>query len=305
MKKKRPEHLWHPVYWPTFLGLGFVWLVNRLPLSAQHFIGRLLGRILILVATDRKHIADTNLTLCFPQLSRQEHKKMLIEVFKDQGIAMIESGMAWWPQTEKLAPLGDIIGFEHVKKAQVEGKGILFLSGHFTSLDVTGGILSQHMKFDGMYRKNNNPVVEELSKKGREAFFEELIERSDIRRLVRRLKDGKAVWYAPDQDMGMKLSVYAPFFGVPAATITATARIAKMSKAAVIPLSMRRSPEGRYIIEILPPLENFPTGDDVADATRVNHVIENMVMKAPTQYMWVHRRFKSNPHGKGFLYKNR
>ena len=303
MKQKRPENLWHPTYWPTFLGLGLVWLINRLPLPAQHKIGRLLGRILMCIAKDRKHTADTNLSLCFPHLSPKEHNQMLSDVFKDQGIAMIESGMAWWPQPEKLTPLGDIIGFEHVEKAQAEGQGILFLSGHFTCLDVTGGILAQHMRFDGMYRKNNNPVIEELSKKGREVFFEELIERGDIRRLVRRLKDGKAVWYAPDQDMGMKLSVYAPFFGVSAATITATARIAKMSKAAVIPLSMRRNDQGRYIIEMLPPLEDFPTGDDVADATKVNQVIESMIMKAPTQYMWVHRRFKTHPKGKGYIYK--
>ena len=303
MKQERPESLWHPTYWPTVLGLIIVWLINRFPLTVQHACGRILGRILMLVATDRKHIADTNLTLCFPHLTPSEHKKMLSDVFQDQGIAMIESGLAWWPQPRKLLPLGDLVGFEHVEKAQAEGKGILFLSGHFTSLDVSGCILAQHMKFDGMYRKNNNPVIEELSKKGRELFFEELIERSDIRRLVRRLKDGKAVWYAPDQDMGMKLSVYAPFFGVPAATITATARIAKMSKAAVIPLSMRRSNEGRYLIEMLPALENFPTGDDIADATRVNQVIESMIMQAPTQYMWVHRRFKSHPQGKGYLYK--
>jgi KDO2-lipid IV(A) lauroyltransferase len=303
MKKQRPTQLWHPVYWPTHLGLFFVWLINKLPLSLQRSLGALFGRVLYYVAPDRRHVAKTNIRMCFPELSAAEQAALVKSIFKEQGIALIESGMAWWPQPERLIPLGEVIGFEHVQKAQQEGKGILFLSAHFTSLDITGGILAQHMKYDGMYRKNNNPVIEKLSKQGREQFFEELIEKRDIRKLVKRLREGKAVWYAPDQDLGMKLSVYAPFFGVQAATITATARIAKMSGCAVIPLSMRRSDEGRYIIEMQPPLEDFPTGDDVADATRVNEVVEGMIRKSPAQYMWVHRRFKSHPEGKGYLYK--
>lgn len=230
---------------------------------------------------------------------------MLRETFVEHGIGLIEAGLAWWPRPELVEPHADIIGLEHIQSAQAEGRGVLLLCGHFTMLDVAGLILGQKIHYDGMYRKNNNPLIEQISSRGRSAFFDELIERKDIRRLIKRLKDGHTVWYAPDQDMGRKQTVFAPFFGVPAATLTATSRIAQMTNAAVIPIALRRTDSGRYSIEMHAPLDQFPTGDDLADATKVNQTLESMIIKAPAQYMWVHRRFKTHPNGKNFLYQRR
>lgn len=228
---------------------------------------------------------------------------MLKNTFKEQGIGLIELGLAWWPNPSKLKKMGKVIGLEHLLKAQNEGKGVLLLCGHFTVLDVAGIILAQYTRFDGMYRLNNNPLIEKVSSNARKKFFDELIERRDIRKLIRRLKDKHTVWYAPDQDMGKKNTVYAPFFGVPAATLTATSKIAKMTHAVVLPLGLRRDLNGEYIIEIHEPLKDFPTGDDIVDATRVNQTLEMMIRKSPTQYMWIHRRFKTHPQGKNYLYQ--
>jgi KDO2-lipid IV(A) lauroyltransferase len=115
--------------------------------------------------------------------------------------------------------------------------------------------------------------------------------------MIRRLREGKVVWYAPDQDYGPKQSVFAPFFGVPAASIVATMRIAEMGRAVVVPLYHYRDENDHYHVEIQEPLENFPSGDDLADAARVNAVIERNVARYPDQYFWVHRRFKTRPEG--------
>ena len=279
-------------------------LCNLLPLKAQHVLGRLLGQLLFTVAKERRRVARINLKLCFPDLSSTEREKLLRETFIEQGKGLIEAGLAWWPRPELVTPYADVTGMQHIDYAQEQGRGVLLLCGHFTMLDVAGLILSQRLDYDGMYRLNNNPLIEKISTRGRKAFFGELIERRDIRRLIKRLKEGRIVWYAPDQDMGKNQTVFAPFFGVPAATLTATARIAKMTNAAVVPIALRRKLNGRYLLEIQPALENFPSGDDVADATTVNQTLEHMVSEAPSQYMWVHRRFKTHPKGKNYLYKH-
>ena len=124
----------------------------------------------------------------------------------------------------------------------------------------------------------------------------------DIRQTVRLLRQGEVVWYAPDQDYGTAHAVFVPFFGIPAATITATSRIAKMGKAAVIPCAHYRLPGGRYEIEFGAPLDGFPSGDEEADTARINQTIEHYVRKHPEQYLWVHKRFKHQPPGQAKLY---
>ncbi len=146
-----------------------------------------------------------------------------------------------------------------------------------------------------MYRPNENPVLEHQIRGNREARFGEPIKRDDIRGVIRALRCGEGVWYASDQNYGHQHSVFAPFFGIPAATNTATSRIARSTGAAVVPFFTLRLPDGRYLQIIEPALTDFPSDDPARDAERINHLIEDWVRQAPEQYFWMHRRFKDRP----------
>ena len=181
---------------------------------------------------------------------------------------------------------------------------MILLSAHFTSLEIGGRLLALRAPFHVLYREHKNPVFESVMRRARERHFEKAIPREDMRGLLRSLKENRAVWYAPDQNYGGEHSVYVPFFGVPAATITTTSRIARISGAAVVPFFPRRLGHGRgYRLILHPPLEDFPGEDPAADAARINRLIEAEIRKAPEQYLWVHRRFKTHPDGKNVLYR--
>ena len=213
------------------------------------------------------------------------------------GEALTEMAGAFCNQRIDLGKRLEIIGREHVDHLLAEGKGVLLLGMHFNTIDVGSRLLGKVMRFSVVYKPNKNLVLDWLIKQGR-SEVEHYIDRDDLRGLVRHLKAGRAVWYAPDQDYGMKHAVFAPFFGVPAATITATTRIVRMSGATVVPVAHYRLPGGRYRIEFGAPFEGFPGADEQADADRINATIEHYVRKAPEQYLWVHRRFKNQPDGR-------
>ncbi|MET0356116.1 MAG: lipid A biosynthesis acyltransferase, partial [Cellvibrio sp.] len=218
------------------------------------------------------------------------------------GKAIVESALALWGPVSKLKNRYTITGLEHIEAAQARGQGVLMVGCHFTTLDIAGRMLAFHVKYDMLYRKDPNPLLAYKLVSAREGFAGSAIIKSDTRQLIRNLRQGNVVWYAPDQDFGPRHSVFAPFFGVQTATVVGTARIAKMGQAAVISFFHYRDENNHYRIEIGPPLENFPTGDDVADATRINHMIETAVAKQPEQYLWVHRRFKTRPPGEPDVY---
>jgi KDO2-lipid IV(A) lauroyltransferase len=153
-----------------------------------------------------------------------------------------------------------------------------------------------------LYRKDPNPLLAYKLISARESFAGNAIVRTDTRQLIKNLRHGNVVWYAPDQDFGAKHSVFAPFFGVRAATVVGTARIAELGKAVVIPFAHYRDENNHYHLVIEPPLDGYPTGDDVSDATRINHSIETAIAKQPDQYLWVHRRFKTRPEGEPSFY---
>ena len=192
----------------------------------------------------------------------------------------------------------DVEGLEQLNDAQRTGKGVLLLGMHMSTLDFCGALLGQLAPFDVMYRRNKNKLLELIMTKGREQHFDSAIERREIRQVIRRLREGAVVWYGPDQDYGRKHSVFAPFFGLEAASITATARIVKMTGAEVVVFSHYRDLEsGRYRICLSRPFTGFPHEDDIENCRVVNEVIETAIREAPEQYWWVHRRFKTMPEG--------
>ena len=305
-KVPQRQGFWQPRYWPTWLMLGTLWLCTRLPYRLQIHLGAGLGRVLYHISRHRRFVTETNIRLCFPELNEQARRARVRAVFRNNGIGILETAMAWWMPESGLPPKLELKGREYLDQALEQGRGVILLGAHFSSLDLGGLLFARFYKVSGMYRPHNNPLMDRVIRRGRERFFERAIERSDIRSVIRTLRQNGIVWYAPDQDMGIKNAVYAPFFGIPAATITATTRMVKLNDSPILMLAQHRLPDDSgYELELYPALENFPGKTPEEDAQRVNAAIEQAVRKDPSQYMWVHRRFKTHPQGKNFLYQKR
>ncbi len=251
-----------------------------------------------MLAKRRRHIADVNLALCFPQLSTEKRLALLKRVFRSSGIGIVETATVWLRDPAELRDLVEIHGIENLKGALAEGKGVILLGMHLSTLDFCGAVLSSHVDFDVMYRRNKNLLLESIMTRGRVRNFPHAIERRDIKAVIRALKEGRAVWYGADQDYGRKHSIFVPFFNEPAATITATARLARLYDSPVITFThYRSSDDSHYEIFLGEPLANYPTDDQAADATTINCHIERAIERQPDQYWWLHRRFKTRPDG--------
>ena len=296
-----------PRYWLTAMGLLAMRVMALLPLRIQLLIGRIIGRLMYKFEKRRRHIASINIDLCFPKLNTKDKKRLLKKNFESVGISLVEIAFSWWGNERRLKPLAHFKGLEHVIHAQEQGRGVLLLGAHFTCLEIGDILLALHIPTINMYKKHRNPLFNAVMKKNRLKHATGIIEHRDIRSFVRELKRGKVCWYAPDQDFGKKANcVFAPFLGVPTATLTATARIAKMSNAVVIPFFTKRRSDGSgYDQIILPPIDNYPSGDDVKDAAVFNEILGEQVLLAPEQYLWLHRRFKSRPAGESKVYKKK
>ncbi len=300
--------LLHPRYWLLWLGLGVLWLVAQLPYSLLLGLGRLVGKFMYYFMAERREVARINLELCFPHMSQQEREALLRENFASNGIALFEMAMAWWWPKRRLARLAKIEGIEHLHNAAAKGQGVVLMSLHFTTLEIGAALLGQVVTIDGMYREHRNAAFDFVQRHGRERHNRDAkaVEREDVRSMMRSLRSGRAIWYAPDQDYGRKASVFVPLFGVPAATVTATSTFARLGKAQVVPFTQSRLPGAQgYQLTIHPPLQDFPSGDDMADALRINQWVEQSIAQQPEQYMWVHRRFKTRPEGVARPYAKR
>lgn len=298
--------LLHPRYWPTWLGLGLVWLLSWLPVRVQMMLGEALGWLAGRLVRGRRRVVLANLALCFPELPEAEHQRRADRHFRDLGAGVFETALAWFAPDWRLRRLGKVSGIEHLHAAQADGRGALLLTGHFTTLEIGARFLClAGIPFHAMYRPYNNAVMDWCMHRLRELRSRRpALPRADLRRLVRALREGGAIWYAPDQALDRRISVYAPFFGIPVLSITATARLAQMGRAAVVPYFPARE-NGRYHVRILPALEPFPESDDLASATRVNQVLEQGIRLAPSQYFWVHKRFKHVPDGVADPYRRK
>lgn len=284
-----------------WLAFAAMWLAAQLPWVLQRALGTLIGASALRLAGARRRAATINLALCFPEKSPAQRDVLLRENFRDFGIGLFEFARAWWGSAEPMRRTVRIEGREHLDALRAQGRGVLMVSGHFMTLEMSGRLLCDHVPLAGMYRRHRSEVFEWAVKRGRLRYAAAMFSNEEIRPAMRHLKQGGLLWYAPDQDMRGKDTVFAPFFGVPAATITATHQFARLSGCAVVPFFHRR--EGAdYVLRIAPPLADFPSGDAVADSARVNAAIEAMVREAPSQYLWLHRRFKRRPPGSSSPY---
>ena len=300
-----PSKLLWPRYWPLWLGLGLLWLIAQLPYRAQLTIGAALGKVLFIIAPRRRHIARTNLGLCFPELTPQQREHILRDHFATLGMSVIETAMSWWMPADRLRALVKASGADYVIEQCQQQRGVIMLGGHYTTLEISGAFvaLATNVRFNVVYRPHENALIEWMYQRYRHRHATRAFTRDDMKGMVRALRKNEVVWFASDQNFGLKNSVFSPFFGVPAATNTATSRIARMTGAAVVPLLSRRLPGAAgYELTFLPALEDFPSEDVQRDTDRINLTIEHHVRRAPEQYLWIHRRFKDRPPGEERFY---
>lgn len=293
-----------PRYWGLWLGLGIMRGLSLLPMPLAMAVGRGMGRAMYRLLPKRRHVAARNVELAFPELDDAARENLLREIFDSLGLSVIETAWSWWASDRRVQGMQRIEGLEHLERARARGKGVILLTAHFTTIELTGRILCKGLPgMNAMYRRHRNPLFQEIMRRGRERSVPQ-IAKQDVREMVRVLKKGEAVWYAPDQAFRGKMSTTANFFGIPCPTNTATHRMARMTGAAVVPFLSRRLPgTGGYLVQLLPPLEDFPSDDSQADTQRSNDLIESWIRQVPDQYLWVHRRFKPEEEGMPSPYK--
>lgn len=294
----------HPRYWLTWLGIAALYLVTLLPYPLIRRIGFTLGRLFMRIGKRRVKIAERNLELCFPDMSREARAQILQENFESTGMAVMETGMAWfWPDW-RVKKIFQVEGLEHMRQAQAEQRGVLLIGVHFLTLELGARVFGLYNPGVGVYRPNDNPLMDWLQTWGRLRSNKYMIDRKDVKGMIRALRAGEIIWYAPDHDYGPRRSVFVPLFAVDkAATTTGTSILMQAADPALVAFAPIRNKDGSgYRLVISPAIEGFPMDDEVAAAAFMNRVVEKEILRAPGQYMWLHRRFKTRPEGESSLY---
>lgn len=299
----RARDYWHPRFWPMWINLGILRTIALFPYRSQILLGSVFGKIIQILSPKRQRVVDINLQLCFPEKSVAERNKIKNASYQNLGIALLEMSMCWWWSEDRLRSLVEIRGREHIEAVLDSGRGVILLTGHFTSLEIGGRLFTLSMPLQAMYRTQKNRLFDSYLYTRRKSYLENVISRKNTRQMIRGIKKLIPTWYAPDQNFHNEKNVFVPFMGVQTATISAGSRIAQSSGGAMLPFYPERKKDGSgYIIWIEPPLVDFPSGDDVRDATAINASIEKFVRQNPEQYLWAHKRFKTRPPGEPAIY---
>lgn len=284
------------------LGIVFMRAIARLPLAWVRSIGAVLGWLLYLFAVSRRRVVDTNLRLCFPGQGVARRGALVRSAFVHFAQAWIDRSWLWHGDPGKTLDRLRVTGA--VDELAGTDPVILF-APHFVGLDAGWTALTQQLdrSFATIYTPQRNKVVDRWSQQGRSRFGRSRIfeRRAGTRAIVSMVRSGQALYLLPDMNFGPQESVFVPFYGVPAATLTSLSRFSKLGRAKVVPVLTRMTPEG-YAVEILPAWRDFPGADPVADAALMNQRLEHYIDAMPDQYYWVHRRFKSRPPGAAPVY---
>ena len=295
----------HPRFWPTWLALGLLWPFSRLPMAVLWAVGGALGQLLYALHARGRRTATRNIALCFPALSADARARLVRRHYRALGRAIVGTGFTWWAAPHRQRALVRLRDRAHYDRALTADRAIILLAPHFVMMELGGVRLAQERPMISMYKQARNPLIDWLMRRGRERYGGIMYERdSALRPLIRRLRGGSPFYYLPDQTPSDAAYVFAPFFGVATATIAALARMAQLTDALVIPCFTKQLPYGQgYEVIFKPALENFPSGDAIKDATRMNTAIEEGVREMPEQYMWTYKRFKLRPDGVPSLYE--
>lgn len=255
------------------------------------------------VLKKRHQIAKRNLELCFPGNSSEQNDALVRKNFQYTGMALIETGMAWfWPKW-RIHQISSVVGKETLLEVQQEGRGVLVLCSHHLNLEMTARVFSQFAKGYGVYRPHSNPVYEFVQHRGRTRFGHQMIDRKDVKSMLKVLKKGERLWYLPDHDYGEQSSVFAPFFNVDLAASTAGSSVLiDATKCAVIS-GVTVVENGHYTLHIGNDLSaQIERRNPVNAATVLNRELEGMIQRDVAAWMWLHKRFKTRPEGMPDLY---
>ncbi len=305
-KPKFTAKLLMPHHWPVWLLMGILAAITFLPYKLQLSIGKGMGLLAHKFVGQRRHVAEVNIALCFPEKSAEEQAALGRQTFIDNGIGFFETLISWFRPADYLLPITHFKGLDKIAAAQAEGKGVILLGAHYSMLDLSGALICNHIEASITYKPQSHPVLNYIMERGRSRHYKNCFVSKDTRAIIKALRSGDVIWYAPDQDFGFKNTVFAEFFGVQTATLTATSQLAKLGRAVVLPMTyFRRADNSGYDIEVYDALP-IPGESLEADALIANQFLEKQIRRYPSQYLWLHKRFKSQPgqeDKRGELYK--
>ncbi len=296
--------LLHPKYWLTWLGLGVAAIVSLFPTSIRHAIGNKLGAYIYNNNKKRKHIVSTNLSIAFPELSDAERNKMALAHLKSYGCALVDYSLIFFAGKNRLASMSEIHGKEHIDAVRAKDKTVILLLAHSVMLEFASPQIGKHYDIFGSYKTSKNPVIDWMVARCRCRQASLVVSREEgLRKLVKSMSPERVMFFLPDEDLGRENAVFAPFYGTEKSTLTTTARLARMGKAAALPTFVYFDEhKQKYMITIGPALENYPTKDAVADATTMNQGLEALINQKPEQYMWFMKWYFTRPDGEDKLY---
>ncbi len=293
--------------WPSWFGASVLTLISLMPMAIKRQLASLLTWLYIQkIGSNSRHVktAQINLLACFPELDIASRNKLLRDYFFTLMLAVFQIPKQWWQSKEAVKNSAKRIGLEPVTTALEKGEACAFLISHTVCLDAGLVALSPDFDMTGFYKPFNNPVLDWLIQRSRSRFGGKPIARGDgFREVIRRMKDGSILCYLCDEDYGPEASVFAPLFAHQKATLKMLPKITKLTKAKIFPMATYlNTTTGKYEIRIQPALENYPSGDEVVDAAKLNSAIEDSIRQDPTQYLWKLQLFRSCPHGKDSRY---
>ncbi len=295
-------NFYHPKFFPTWILIFFMKLGAKLPFTLQVFLGKGIGKLLYPLLSRFRKIALINVARCFPDKNIEQVESLVKQNFEAIGISIFETANAYFGKDDKIQKLITIHNEHHLTDALEKKQGVILLAAHFMPLMLGSRALLLKHTIANIYRPQDNQLFDEVMRKGFVDNGAVMIKTLDTRSMMKAVKNGLPIWYAPDQDLGEKNSVFAPFFDIQTATVAATARLAKDKNTVVIPYFFIRTTTG-YEMSFEPPIKNYPSDDAIADASKTNKILQDQILKAPEQYLWIHKRFKTRPKGEQSFYE--
>lgn len=282
-----------------------LYLLHFLPQSCLHLLAKILGSLCYYCVVPRRKVGKINLAKCFPELSDQARQTILKQHFFHMALMILEYGQYWYGSARFLKNKVQYQDKHILDNALQQGEKVILLYPHFTAFEAAVYALNQDVPLISVYSHQKNPTLDQQILKGRHRYQNVfLIGRTEgLRSIIKKIKTSNAPFlYLPDQDFGKRDSVFAPFFGIPTATITGLSRIAKLTNAKIIPTIPTRHSDDSVTLRFYPAWENFPSDDLEQDAQKMNAFIEERIREMPAQYFWLHKRFKTRPDGEAGFY---
>jgi len=293
-----------PMYFGTWLALLLLFILSLLPGFVIDAIANRLGDLIRNINKKRRRIARVNIDLCFAELGQDEKKQLIRNNFRHQARSILYYGIIWWAPKFILRKRIVFKGQENVEASLNNNRAVIFMAAHSLGLEAAVAAATMDYPSSGPFNPMKNKLVDWLVARGRSRHGGILYTReAGLRPIIKDVRGGYTMFYLPDEDLGADRSIFAPFFGVEKASVPVLGRLAKSCKADVLPcMACYDEKKHRYVINVLPPLKDFPTGDDYSDTLAMNQSLEEIIRLCPAQYFWTMKLFKTRPDGQSKLY---